>query len=104
MTAANVDAVQDLMYVSRRPASREDSNNSQFNLRPDGVALWMISAVQDAMADGIDLRDDEQFSKMKPEAMLGVTKTMVKRFTASRENGLSMHICRWIDDDPDLKS
>ena len=104
MTAANINAVKDLMYVSRRPESRDDSKNTRFNLRPDGVALWRISAVQDAMADGIDLRDDEQFSKMKPEAMLGVTKTMVKRFTASRESGLSMHIRRWIDDDPDLKS
>lgn len=104
MTDANVDAVKDLMYVSRRPESRDDSKNTHFNLRPDGIALWRISAVQDAMADGIDLRDDEQFSKMKPEAMLGVTKTMVKRFTASRESGLSMHIRRWIDDYPDLKS
>lgn len=85
MTAANINAVKDLMYVSRRPESRDDSKNTRFNLRPDGVALWRISAVQDAMADGIDLRDDEQFSKMKPEAMLGVTKTMVKRFTASRD-------------------
>lgn len=76
----------------------------RYNLKADGLALWRISMVQEAMADGIDLRDDEQFSKMKPEAMLGVTKTMVKRFTASRESGLSMHIRRWIDDDPDLKS
>ena len=102
MTAANVDAVRDLMYVSRR--QEEDKKLTRFNLKPDGVALWRISAVQDAMADGIDLRDDEQFSKMKPEAMLGVTDTMVKRFTASREQGLSMHIRKWIDDDPDLKS
>lgn len=103
MTDANVDAVKDLMYVSQGRRSGM-TTSAHFNLRPDGIALWGISAVQDAMADGIDLRDDEQFSKMKPEAMLGVTKTMVKRFTASRESGLSMHIRRWIDDYPDLKS
>lgn len=104
MAAANVDTVRDLMYVSRRQEDGEDKKLTRFNLRPDGVALWRISAVQDAMADGIDLRDDEQFSKMKPEAMLGVTDTMVKRFTASREQGLSMHIRRWIDGEADSKS
>ena len=36
--------------------------------------------VQEAMADGRDLTDDSEYDRLEPEALLGCTNEMAKRF------------------------
>lgn len=104
--AASRDAL-DLMQITAKPWNDEarqllkeaGETRYQYNLRGDGVALWRIAMVQNAMADGRDLSDNAQWRRdvAEPEALMGMTGTMVSKYGGK----LPQEARAWLGTNPD---
>lgn len=104
--SASRDAL-DLMQITAKPWDDESrrllkeagETRYQYNLRPDGVALWRVAMVQNAMADGRDLSDNEQWRRdvAEPEALMGMTGTMMSKYGGK----LPQEARAWLGTNPD---
>lgn len=104
--SASRDAL-DLMQITAKPWNDEagrllkeaGETRYQYNLRPDGIALWRIAMVQNAMADGRDLSDNAQWRRDvgEPEALMGMTGTMVSKYGGK----LPQEARAWLGTNPD---
>lgn len=104
--SASRDAL-DLMQVTAKPWNDESrqlleeagETRYQYNLRADGVALWRVAMVQNAMADGRDLSDNAQWRRdvAEPEALMGMTGAMVSKFVGR----LPQEARAWLGTNPD---
>lgn len=105
-SSASRDAL-DLMQITAQPwddGTRQllrgnHETRYQYNLRPDGVALWRVAMVQNAMADGRDLSDNAQWARdvAEPEALMGMTGSMVSKFGGK----LPQEARAWLGTNPD---